>query len=102
MKEQDMREHETREVKKKLTNGGFEIPMYVIEAVIEAYNEYIEETIPDIDGEELNRFILDEMAFEVGGGKITPELLDKISNAHMDFLAAKGIIPEDWSEDNEE
>lgn len=100
MTQEEIEKNEALKVKSILRRKGYMVDLYVIEAVLDAYGDYVQDEMPPIDSDEVNAYIIDELAFDPEiKQEITPDLLDKIADAHVAFLVDKGIVPEDWEEE---
>jgi hypothetical protein len=89
-------------VQRKLKAAGAEVPAYKIEMVIEAYDDHCIENMPDLDEGEFYEFVQDKILFDDSMPPLSKEQLEKLTDIHMEYLASKGVIPEDWNEDEDE
>ena len=102
MKWEEMRDHENKEVKKRLKEMGYQFDLYVIDAVLEAYADFMEEELPEIDTEEADAFILDNLTFDPECKEaVSRQTLDRIDYWRVAYMKQIGLIPEDMEEDDE-
>jgi hypothetical protein len=102
MNAEERHQEDIRGVKRILGTMGYQFDLYVIEAVLEAWEAYLHESMPVIDGDKANKFILDNLLFDPKfSGAASMELLDKIDDLKVEYMIGLGIIPEDVEEDDE-
>jgi hypothetical protein len=87
------------DVQKRLEAKGRFFSLERVQAVMEAYDDHCEDNAPQLDEDEFYDFVQDKLIFDKSMPPLTKEHLEKLTNIHMEFLASKGLIPEDWNED---
>jgi hypothetical protein len=86
-------------VSKELKAIGYKIEPDVVELVIETYEDHCIENTPDLDEDEFYEFVQDKILFDDSMPPLSKEQLEKLTDIHMEYLVSKGVIPEDWSEE---
>lgn len=96
---EEMEKEQFKAVKGILKLRGYHFDLYVIEAVIEAYETMIENTMPEIDEEELDAFILDNLSFDpLVENPISKQTLDRIHHWNVEYFKKIGLATEDDEE----